>query len=801
MNQSDQQARAMDLSRRRHLVQQHAVINGIDYLIATEDGYVDVYLIKPALVTQPVLSMPSDGLQSPKPDGGQGKSLPCLSVDNIIVELTTDGIKQGLSFTIEFVEDKFYIRLKLTAELPKNTEAIIRVTLISDAIDPFFSSAEVRSYFQRKTSSPQSLSLVSAMARLNYRAKDFDTFTQLIETELTYNIPDWRDRNTADMMVMLTEVLAYAGDMLSYHQDVVATEAYLNTARFDLSLQRHCRLLDYVMEKNTTARAWVMLKVNAAITLPKRTLFFCGGDEQQAPVLSVFEYQDRRDGKEVVFESMQDAKCQPEYNALIPYDFGITGYVIPKGSRTLSVKGRVCVEKGQLLALIDTCLQCSPQVVRLVQDGVHRIDPLSDQAYTQLNWYEEDTLIQSWTSDTTQLCANVLLVDRGETLPYEPLQLILRNEQYFAELHRVHIVHADTLDIASFENEAAHNGIKQASFTAKPQLQILESQVAMDNPPELDSEHNVRYQPWSNVTDFLDSTSYSKHVVLDEHQGMAELRFGDGLFGAFPNQFNQFYVSCRITPDKDHQIAAGKINQLYIPDHLDTATESVAEIKNLHPIFDHHRKKSAQVSKIEAPIQHRQRLNLARIQDYIDVILAEEAIANVHSEKVWSGSHEVFYFYLYPHSSVCSEAVLTSLTQRFNQYKVLNQRFVLCSFTPLLLKLTLNIEVERDRSEQALHKQLNVMLSDDRQLGVFAPQHFSFNTRLYASELVEALLALDGVANVQLSAFQTLDDYVGSNQQSRIDNVIIAHSHQVIAFQHQGRRSEVSVVLTGGSDE
>ena len=44
-------------------------------------------------------------------------------------------------------------------------------------------------------------------------------------------MPDWRERNPADLWVALAEAVAFRGDELSYFQDAVATEAYLGTAR------------------------------------------------------------------------------------------------------------------------------------------------------------------------------------------------------------------------------------------------------------------------------------------------------------------------------------------------------------------------------------------------------------------------------------------------------------------------------------------------------------------------------------------------------------------------------------------
>ena len=61
--------------------------------------------------------------------------------------------------------------------------------------------------------------------------------------------------------VTLVELLAFAADTLSYRQDVVANEAYLNTARQRVSVRRHARLVDYYLHEGCNARAFVHFKV------------------------------------------------------------------------------------------------------------------------------------------------------------------------------------------------------------------------------------------------------------------------------------------------------------------------------------------------------------------------------------------------------------------------------------------------------------------------------------------------------------------------------------------------------------
>ena len=52
------------------------------------------------------------------------------------------------------------------------------------------------------------------------------SFRQLMLDRIAVLSPEWQERNPADVGIALIELLAYAGDYLSYRQDAVATEAY-----------------------------------------------------------------------------------------------------------------------------------------------------------------------------------------------------------------------------------------------------------------------------------------------------------------------------------------------------------------------------------------------------------------------------------------------------------------------------------------------------------------------------------------------------------------------------------------------
>src|SRR5438067_4415797 len=97
---------------------------------------------------------------------------------------------------------------------------------------------------------------------ISYLAKDYASFRQLILDRLSLVMPDWQERHIPDPGIALVELLAYVGDHLSYYQDAVAAEAYLDTARRRISVRRHVRLIDYRMHEGCNARAWVYVETD-----------------------------------------------------------------------------------------------------------------------------------------------------------------------------------------------------------------------------------------------------------------------------------------------------------------------------------------------------------------------------------------------------------------------------------------------------------------------------------------------------------------------------------------------------------
>lgn len=169
---------------------------------------------------------------------------------------------------------------------------------------------------------------------INYLAKDYASFRQLMLDRISTLVPQWQERNPVDMGVALVELLAYVGDHLSYQQDAVATEAYLGTARRRVSVRRHARLVDYFMHDGANARAWVQVQVSADdITLPTGTSLLTRVEGQPLRLPPDSRALDEvLSTRPVVFETLHDARLFQTHNELHFYTWGDAACCLPKGA-------------------------------------------------------------------------------------------------------------------------------------------------------------------------------------------------------------------------------------------------------------------------------------------------------------------------------------------------------------------------------------------------------------------------------------------------------------------------------------
>lgn len=186
---------------------------------------------------------------------------------------------------------------------------------------------------------------------INYLAKDYTSFRQLILDRLALVMPGWQERHVPDIGIALVELLAYAGDYLSYYQDAVATEAYLETARQRISVRRHARLVDYQLHEGSNARAWVTLKTDGDLNpLDPRDLYFITRPKDApslvGPTLKESDLTKLGGGYEV-FEPMTDEtiKLYESHYEIQFYTWGDEECCLDRGATSATLIGELISDR------------------------------------------------------------------------------------------------------------------------------------------------------------------------------------------------------------------------------------------------------------------------------------------------------------------------------------------------------------------------------------------------------------------------------------------------------------------------
>jgi hypothetical protein len=447
---------------RREDVRTRTSLNGLDFLEVSDDQlHLTVYFL--------------------------GKAPGTLSVDNFIIEggrrIHTIKI---LSLSIHRVDDP-ELDDTVTLNLDRYGDFSIytlRLVNTEEPVDPFYNRLD----FSFKVNCPNELDCKEKnhsspktyqTPEINYLAKDYASFRQLILDRLALTMPDWRERHAADIGTALIEVLAYTADHLSYYQDAVATEAYLDTARQRISVRRHARLVDYRMHEGCNSRAWICINVTGAVQINPCDAIFAAGlrgvPQADKPVVNLYDLANLPSNSWVAFEALTKDPSRPltfcnEHNEIPFYTWGYHECCLPKGSTNATLLDKwVEVQANHRKNGIDKkttdtnipvpstqkrILSLNPGDVLIFEevlgpntgdaadaDPSHRhavrlnkvtqdIDPLNNTPVVEIEWSPEDalpfTLRLSAQTDAEHGCiyksdisiarANVILVDQGLTI-------------------------------------------------------------------------------------------------------------------------------------------------------------------------------------------------------------------------------------------------------------------------------------------------------------------------------------------------------------------------------------------------
>jgi uncharacterized phage protein gp47/JayE len=650
-----------------------------------------------------------------------------------------------------------------------------------------------------------------AAPSIDYLAKDYASFRRLILDRIAQLVPDWRERSAADLGVTLAELLAYVSDQLSYWQDAVATEAYLHTARLRTSLRRHALLVDYHVHDGCNARVWLHVHADAdsvvlsktgtrfytkLLDLPKR---MGPGSHDDATALQA---------DVAVFEPLRDETLYEQHNENRFYTWGDNRCCLPKGATRATLVGHLSfLSEGAYLLFEEVrgpstgeAGDADPAHRHVVRVTVVRkfspddpseplTDPLNDTKITEIAWAAQDALpfplcISSQTDkehgeqsiDNVSVArGNMILADHGYTLPVPeqlevvptarlsyppqgdnrctaapPIELPPRFQPQLSKGPLTFAGHVAVTtkagrrrhtDLLPFDpNAPAAAAMQWRMQDTLPQIKL---QDALDDPPDWQAHRNL-----------LNSDEDDPHFVVEvEHDGLARLRFGDGVYGRRPKAGRRFAACYRVGNGRAGNVGAEAIA------HVVTSNTKVVSVRNPLPAQGGCDMEEDAAVRRRAPQVFRRQQRAVTREDYAAVAERMHGVQRAAAVFRWTGSwHTVFLTVDRAGGLPVDEQFQNEVGRHIERYRMAGHDVevddpVFISLEIDLLVCVLAGHLRSDVRAGLLDVLSNRVLPDGRR-GLFHPDNLSFGQTVHLSPLYAAARQVPGVGSVSITRFQ-----------------------------------------------
>jgi hypothetical protein len=767
------------------------LLNGIDYLELSVDRQILLlYCIHPLTSTKLTL----DNIQIQAKDDRRGDIVTVESID-VIDNLITMGVRATFSPSI------YHLRL-IDAEQPQPLKGF----------DPLLSQVDF-SFGVSETSEfdceapPPSPDRPTPPPVIDYLAKDYASFRQLMLDRLAVTMPQWKERSPADLGVMLVELVAYTADYLSYYQDAVATEAYLNTARKRVSVRRHARLLNYPMHDGCNARAWVVLQVESAAKLlgpiaPDRhvlphpgTRFLTKLPNLPAGILNDKQFNAAVNERAIVFEAMHDRDLHPAGNEIHFYTWGDEDCYLPKGSiaATLENPGGAIdyLQPGAILLLEE--IGINTEDVRIEPNPAHRHpilvtkvtldnDPLFNKQIINIEWALADRLPFDLTISKTiadrdlpfsVIRGNVVLVDSGRTInfptnPDEDRDLVPSQNRSqlrlpFGPITQQGQVRNRNGQLVPIDLNLNQNPTATAADALKWELsKVMPAIVLIERDEERQEPHY-----WYPQRDLLNSDRFAREFVVEAGDDeRADLRFGDGNLGRQPTVGKNLTPIYRVGNGSAGNVGAESIAHIYddrgLPDLVLKSVERDRHpIRNPLPAQGGIDPEPIEQVQLYAPQAFRTLQRAVTEADYAEIVQRFPGVAKAIATRRWTGSwYTIFITVDRLDGLPVDESFKTKLQEFLEPFRLTGHDLEIESprFVPLDLALTVQVKPGYFRSEvkAALQSDFSDRVLNDGRLGFFHPDNFTFGQPVYLSRVIAAAMQVAGVQSVVVDRFQRL---------------------------------------------
>jgi predicted phage baseplate assembly protein len=261
---------------------------------------------------------------------------------------------------------------------------------------------------------------------------------------------------------------------------------------------------------------------------------------------------------------------------------------------------------------------------------------------------------------------------------------------------------------------------------------------------------------WSVVQDLLSSGAEDARFIPEiEYDGSVFLRFGDGQYGATPDSGLSFTASYRIGNG-----TVGNIGRDTLA-HVVFGPNAIRSVRNPLTAAGGTDPEDMQHIRQYAPFAFQTQERCVTEADYGQMAAQSAAISQARGTLRWTGSWYTAFVSVEPVATLTAQLV-SDTTRRLNLLRMMGTDLAVEGAVIVGLNIQLQICVAPDHFQGDVYAALmQVFISGDQcngSSGLLNAANFTFGEIVYASPLIAAAQAVDGVVTATLEQFTRMDD-------------------------------------------
>jgi hypothetical protein len=686
------------------------------------------------------------------------------------------GVNRGQSLRwlverLEPTDDEVLLTLEDVGQEPQNWRILLRDGG-TRALHPFFSAAEFTTALERQKRDcrpavqKEALRVRKKRPPVDLLTKDYTGFVNLMADRVRVLNPHWADLSAASLERVFLELLAHHADMLSYYQDRVASEAFLDEAVQRNSLRQHGLLLGYRLFDGTSAETTLAFETRSDGYLPAGLSVRMAAAPDEARV--VFYLPER--ARVVAAHSRLKLAAWP----------GAVDAQVPAGATSVLLWGNVeGLTRGQRLAFLqDATAQLveitevqklrlpgwverpQPQDAARVPDDIlaltrepPRVEPTVVAPPPELTavWFQPPltTAVHPFEEGFT-LRGNLATAWHGEARaahyrphpgPELPLHHVLIPND------RQHTVHQRTRD-----------GQQLLRALRIPEGPVSHIQRG-EEPAALVLEVWVQGVRWSRVEHFHGSLPFHRHFVATaDEDGTVWLQFGDGIQGeAVDATRDQVEIRYRMGEPISGNCAPGTLTQVVPPeDGAQRAQLEQVELTwftNITPGRGGRQPETRDMARMAIPasLRHGPVERAVTLEDYAAVASSVPGVARATARHL-GGLYNTVLVLVDPEGQMeLSPELRQALQARLERARMAGREVIISTPSYVPISLVLEVTPEPGAFPHRVRDTVYAALRPGTRShpGFFHPDRLSFGDDIELGDILTHVQSLPGVRSVR----------------------------------------------------